>query len=188
MTPIGCRLRRPDNIPEDILRKGLEAAPAFVWHQEVCALRPRAGTRGWRSDGVGWMLVIYGVIAMAAAWLLIGKRGFWSAEVRGAPSCSTPRCRSPSWRRPGYQRDVAGSGRLDEVFQEELHALAVTWVEVGLTSCSTVCPPARRHAFRAENASPAPAPPAPIFGLANRTLGHDDWGAARSGSGSEQIR
>ncbi|MGH3334043.1 MAG: DUF308 domain-containing protein [Nocardioidaceae bacterium] len=28
---------------------------------------------------IGWMLVIYGVIALAAALFLIGKGGFWSA-------------------------------------------------------------------------------------------------------------
>lgn len=33
---------------------------------------------------IGWMLVIYGFIALAAAWLLIGKGGFWSATVSGA--------------------------------------------------------------------------------------------------------
>ena len=33
---------------------------------------------------IGWMLVIYGFIALAAAWFLIGKGGFWSATVSGA--------------------------------------------------------------------------------------------------------
>jgi uncharacterized membrane protein HdeD (DUF308 family) len=33
---------------------------------------------------IGWMLVIYGVIALAAAWLLIGTGGFWSATLSGA--------------------------------------------------------------------------------------------------------
>lgn len=33
---------------------------------------------------IGWMLVIYGVIALAAALFLIGKGGFWSAALSGA--------------------------------------------------------------------------------------------------------
>ncbi|MGZ8720542.1 MAG: hypothetical protein ACXWXH_03610 [Aeromicrobium sp.] len=33
---------------------------------------------------IGWTLVIYGVIALAGGWLLIGKGGFWSVEVSGA--------------------------------------------------------------------------------------------------------
>ena len=33
---------------------------------------------------IGWMLVIYGVIALAAALFLIGKGGFWSASLSGA--------------------------------------------------------------------------------------------------------
>ena len=51
---------------------------------------------------IGWMLVIYGVIALTAALFLIGKGGFWSAALSGALmlalgccSCATrgrPRC------------------------------------------------------------------------------------------------
>jgi uncharacterized membrane protein HdeD (DUF308 family) len=33
---------------------------------------------------IGWMLVIYGAIALAAAFFLIGKGGFWSASLSGA--------------------------------------------------------------------------------------------------------
>ena len=33
---------------------------------------------------LGWMLVFYGLIALAAALFLIGKGGFWSAALSGA--------------------------------------------------------------------------------------------------------
>lgn len=33
---------------------------------------------------IGWMLVIYGIIALTAALFLIGTRGFWSAALSGA--------------------------------------------------------------------------------------------------------
>lgn len=33
---------------------------------------------------IGWMLVCYGVIGLAAAWFFIGEGGFWSATLSGA--------------------------------------------------------------------------------------------------------
>jgi uncharacterized membrane protein HdeD (DUF308 family) len=33
---------------------------------------------------IGWMLLLYGIIALAAALFLIGKGGFWSASLSGA--------------------------------------------------------------------------------------------------------
>ena len=61
------------------------------------------------------------------------------AEARSVASCLPPRTRlSPRsvddrlGRGRVDQRDVAGSGRLDDVLEEEPHALAVAWVEVGV--------------------------------------------------------